>query len=581
MKKILTLLMMVLLTATGYGATYSVIGTINGNWDVDTDMTPDTSDGLYKATFTGIAAGDYEFKVRVDHDWTVSYGANTDPKNSPNYKLTVSEDDATIVVTFNEATHEVNATVSGSGEVTPPHPTETTYSVIGTINGNWDVDTDMTKATDGNYYYATFTNLTAATYQLKVRSNHKWSTDGSTEWGGEPTGENPDGNYWVIVEGDGATVTIYFDPVTHAVTHKIEGGSVTPGPGGGNVYSVIGTINGDNWDIDYDMTKDESDGLYKYTFTNVAADSYAIKVRTNHAWSELGDTEWGVGADNYLFEVQTGNSTVVVTFNETTHEVNAIVTEGGGEAPEKVWSVIGDFFGDTWKTDYDMTKNEDGTYSVSIPNVAAGSYEYKVRLNHGWAVSYPNLPEVNEQLTVESDNATVTITFNPDTHEITAVVGDGGDNPGPGPQPIDDDTYSVIGSFFGDAWTIDYDMTRGSDGRYTVEIEDLPAGTYEFKVRTNHNWDDPCYGVEPTEDNPDGNLIATVEENGSSICVTFNPDTHEVTFSISSNTPIVDDIHAIHTEGGVSTVYYNLSGQRVNANTKGILIVNGKKVCNK
>ena len=90
--------------------TYSVIGTINGNWDNDTEMTKG-DDGLYKAVFENVAKGSYKFKVRVDHDWSVSYP-------SSDYELTVDADNSTVTVTFNEETKEVNATVQASSGIT-------------------------------------------------------------------------------------------------------------------------------------------------------------------------------------------------------------------------------------------------------------------------------------------------------------------------------------------------------------------------------------------------------------------------------------------------------------------------------
>lgn len=55
--------------------TYSFIGTINGNWDNDTDFVLESSNGnhyVYSATGLDFAAG--EFKVRVNHDWGTSFG---------------------------------------------------------------------------------------------------------------------------------------------------------------------------------------------------------------------------------------------------------------------------------------------------------------------------------------------------------------------------------------------------------------------------------------------------------------------------------------------------------------------------
>ena len=88
--------------------TYSVIGTLVGDWDTDTEMTKD-SDGLFKAVFENVAKGNYKFKVRADKSWSISYPAQ-------DYQLTVDQDGSLVTVTFDEETKAVNATVSaGTG----------------------------------------------------------------------------------------------------------------------------------------------------------------------------------------------------------------------------------------------------------------------------------------------------------------------------------------------------------------------------------------------------------------------------------------------------------------------------------
>ncbi|MBQ1594122.1 MAG: hypothetical protein II105_00525, partial [Ruminococcus sp.] len=51
-------------------------------------------------------------------------------------------------------------------------------------------------------------------------------------------------------------------------------------------------------------------------------------------------------------------------------------------AAGETWSVIG--LKEDWNTDYDMTDNEDGTYTVAIENVASGYYQFKVRKDYEW-----------------------------------------------------------------------------------------------------------------------------------------------------------------------------------------------------
>ena len=55
----------------------SIIGTVNGSWDNDTDMTYNIETGAWEVTAT-LAAG--AMKFRMNHDWTISWGgANGDP----------------------------------------------------------------------------------------------------------------------------------------------------------------------------------------------------------------------------------------------------------------------------------------------------------------------------------------------------------------------------------------------------------------------------------------------------------------------------------------------------------------------
>lgn len=55
----------------------SIIGTVNGNWDTDTDLTYNTETGAWETTAT-LSAG--AMKFRMNHDWAISWGgANGDP----------------------------------------------------------------------------------------------------------------------------------------------------------------------------------------------------------------------------------------------------------------------------------------------------------------------------------------------------------------------------------------------------------------------------------------------------------------------------------------------------------------------
>ena len=94
---------------------YSVIGTIEGNWDSDKDMTKG-SDGIYTAVFENVKAGDYEFKIRVNHDWAENFGVDG-AQDGANLKVNVPTDGSTITIKFDLSTKTITATVSDASGI--------------------------------------------------------------------------------------------------------------------------------------------------------------------------------------------------------------------------------------------------------------------------------------------------------------------------------------------------------------------------------------------------------------------------------------------------------------------------------
>lgn len=94
----------VTVTSPVFGA-MSIIGTVNGNYDTDTDMIQSTFDPhLWKISNQTLSAGD--FKFRADHSWDNNWGTNSE------YFGTATKDGANIPLTaewnydvyFNDAT---------------------------------------------------------------------------------------------------------------------------------------------------------------------------------------------------------------------------------------------------------------------------------------------------------------------------------------------------------------------------------------------------------------------------------------------------------------------------------------------
>lgn len=226
----------------------------------------------------------------------------------------------------------------------------------------------------------------------------------------------------VVVQGklqkyvkDGATTPELTSCFIISIT---SGGTTTE-----DTWTVAGTLplvnnEWDPTDTSADMTPNgNGEGVSSYEKDNIVLEkgtSYEFKVVKNHAWTEA------YPAQNYSFTVdETGIYHVKIFFNTTTHEISVEKTKTGEAGPvTHTYSVIGNFK-DDWKTDFDMTKGEDGLYKAVIEDVAKGEYKFKVRVDKAWTTSYP---ASDYQLTVDADNSTVTVTFNEETKEVNATV---------------------------------------------------------------------------------------------------------------------------------------------------------------
>lgn len=99
-----------------------------------------------------------------------------------------------------------------------------------------------------------------------------------------------------------------------------------------------------------------------------------------------------------------------------------------------------------------------------------------------------------------------------------------------------DDTYSVIGSINGN-WDKDTDLVKQADGTYSVDITDVKAGSYEFKVRTNHAWDNGEYNLEGDASSGGANAKVDVAKDGSTVTITFDGTKAAVTVKEASAAP--------------------------------------------
>ncbi len=197
--------------------------------------------------------------------------------------------------------------------------------------------------------------------------------------------------------------------------------------------------------------------------------------------------------------------------------------------PANVYSIAGSLeslFGATWDpaaTATEMALNQEtGLYEWSVADVelAAGSIQFKVVVNHAWDEAYPSEDYV---LDIESDGIyTVAITFNEETKDIVATATKTADIVIP-------TVYSIAGTdnLFGAAWdpaaTATEMVLNQETGLYewSAANVELAAGSIQFKVVENHSWE-VAY--------PENNWVLDIAEDGVyNVTITFNEETKEIT----------------------------------------------------
>lgn len=250
----------------------------------------------------------------------------------------------------------------------------------------------------------------------------------------------------------------------------------------------------------------------------------------------------------------------------------AISSKTPAEALGITWTVAGQelLMGSNWSEGdkkNNMTSTDGVNYTLVKEGVyleQGGSYMYKVVQNHSWDNdSYGEDGKTdgsNAYLNIsETGKYKLTFSFNSDTKKptVTAVKTSDAD-------VTIHDMYSVIGTIIGN-WDTDTEMTKGDNGIFTATIANVNAGSYEFKVRVDKDW---------TFSYPSSNYQLTVDSDGSTVTFTYNPATYEVKATVTPPT----GIEALTIDTDANALMYNLAGQRVNKDYKGVVIKNGKKV---
>jgi glycosidase/fibronectin type 3 domain-containing protein len=205
-------------TATLVGSLQSELG-CSGDWDptcTATDLLLDPADDVYQRVFN-VPAGDYEYKVAIDHDWAENYGLHG-VRDGSNIPFNLGAPTA-VKFYYDHKSHWITDNQSSVIAVAPG----SFQSELGCA-GDWDpgcLRSWLQDPDENEIYEFTTTAIPAGNYEGKVAINESW--DENYGAGGAPGGAN----LAFTVPFDGAEVKFTYYSVIHLLTITTPGGLVT------------------------------------------------------------------------------------------------------------------------------------------------------------------------------------------------------------------------------------------------------------------------------------------------------------------------------------------------------------------
>ena len=329
------------------GEVWSLIGDFNG-WGGDVDM--ELTDGKWVSPPTMLNTNG--FKIRHNHDWTLSVGGTFEALNTPfeaisdnGPNIMLPEDGEYIVIYDPEA-----ATITVK-------PGKKAWSIIGDFTG-WSSDIDMVEVAPDIWVSP---SVTIESGGWKLRYDHDWAVNrgGATpETIGEFVGAVPD--------GDNIGMTGTFQIVYNASNETI-------GTLGWGVVGSIASIPGFNWNNDIPMNFVESGWVSSPVYLTT---DDQIKIRWMGGWDENRGGK--METVDYPFDaVPNGDNIIVpadgwyIVVYDPEEEVLALTNQ--------FWSLIGDFNG--WAGDVFLMFNGNNEWVAYNQTLPGG---WKVRMGCSW-----------------------------------------------------------------------------------------------------------------------------------------------------------------------------------------------------
>jgi pullulanase-type alpha-1,6-glucosidase len=378
--------------------------------------------------------------------------------------------------------------------------------------GDWQPEcaaTELAFDADDGVWQATL-NVPAGSWQYKAALDDSWTENYGA--GGVQDGPNIG-----LALGAATDVSFYYDHGTHWITDDVNSTIATVA---GNFQGALGCPG--DWQPDCLRTwmqDPDGDGIYTFETDQIPAGNHEFKVALDEAW----DTSFP--ASNVPFTTATGD---LVTFTYDTADDSVGVAIDPALPSVAIVGSLQDELGcpSDWQPDCAATHltfdAEDGVFQATF-SLPAGSYEYKAALNDSWDENYganaqANGPNIPLDLAGPTD---VKFYFDDATNWVT-------DN-------VNSAIATVAGSFqselgcSGDwqpwclrSWMQDID----GDGIYTFATDQIPGGSYEFKVARDEDW-----AVSHPTDN-----VAFTATTGATVTFTYDATTNDVSVDVGAGT---------------------------------------------
>ena len=297
-------------------------------------------------------------------------------------------------------------------------------------------------------------------------------------------------------------------------------------------YYVAGSRNltGSKWEIsESNAMTYVNDSIASITYRNVPTGVCTFKVTDRTEW-------WGLPDGRNVVATVYEKCDVTIEFNTRTKAVTYKGEHAGnrkkaGERKQAYYlSGSGRLTGYSWGIHEELALvfNNDSIGTITMRNIAPGAYPFKITDGALWW----GCDNGGNVIVTVMDTCDVTIQFNGNNKRITCT----GDHLGQ--HKLEAEKMYISGTLRGN-WTVGEEtlMTKTGDGTYSIKVEDVKAGNYQFKFTTGAEWidnwgtDDRCEPDTKYEASYDGfNIDVQVAKRGTVEIFLdisdFNTETH-------------------------------------------------------